>query len=123
MRVNNFECSRCHFSLTDPITWLRATFEAADKSGDGLLSIDEILKLLHKLNVSLSKRKVKQLFKVRIEISTSIWEGLQGDFLDFYTFINDFLRRPDQNVTRIDYIYLKEYYEIFSSSHLNRLLS
>ena len=45
-------------------TWLKSVFESADKSGDGLLSMDEVLKLLHKLNVNLSKRKVKQLFRV-----------------------------------------------------------
>uniref|UniRef100_A0A669DKT1 Phosphoinositide phospholipase C n=1 Tax=Oreochromis niloticus TaxID=8128 RepID=A0A669DKT1_ORENI len=39
------------------------TFEEADKNGDGLLNIDEIYQLLHKLNVNLPRRKVKQMFQ------------------------------------------------------------
>ncbi|PWA22106.1 hypothetical protein CCH79_00010353, partial [Gambusia affinis] len=35
----------------------------ADKNGDGLLNIDEIYQLLHKLNVNLPRRKVKQMFQ------------------------------------------------------------
>ena len=54
---------------------MKATFEAADKSGDGLLSMDEVLKLLHKLNVNLSKRKVKQLFKVIEDILSYTLKG------------------------------------------------
>ncbi|XP_066541402.1 1-phosphatidylinositol 4,5-bisphosphate phosphodiesterase eta-1 [Hoplias malabaricus] len=43
--------------------WLKQTFEEADKNGDGLLNIDEIYQLLHKLNVNLPRRKVKQMFQ------------------------------------------------------------
>ncbi|KAM3616483.1 uncharacterized protein V6R79_018896 [Siganus canaliculatus] len=39
------------------------TFEEADKNGDGLLNIEEIYQLLHKLNVNLPRRKVKQMFQ------------------------------------------------------------
>ncbi|KAJ6669428.1 hypothetical protein lerEdw1_008237 [Lerista edwardsae] len=39
------------------------TFQEADKSGDGLLNIDEIHQLMHKLNVSLPRRKVRQMFQ------------------------------------------------------------
>uniref|UniRef100_W5LLW9 Phosphoinositide phospholipase C n=1 Tax=Astyanax mexicanus TaxID=7994 RepID=W5LLW9_ASTMX len=39
------------------------TFEEADKNGDGFLNIDEIYQLLHKLNVNLPRRKVKQMFQ------------------------------------------------------------
>uniref|UniRef100_A0A6Q2Z0N5 Phosphoinositide phospholipase C n=1 Tax=Esox lucius TaxID=8010 RepID=A0A6Q2Z0N5_ESOLU len=35
----------------------------ADKNGDGLLNIDEIYQLLHKMNVNLPRRKVKQMFQ------------------------------------------------------------
>lgn len=52
------------FLNTFLLTWLKAVFKSADKSGDGLLSMDEVQRLLHKMNVNLSKRKVKQLFKV-----------------------------------------------------------
>ncbi|XP_020563868.1 1-phosphatidylinositol 4,5-bisphosphate phosphodiesterase eta-1 isoform X6 [Oryzias latipes] len=43
--------------------WMKQTFEEADKNGDGLLNIDEIYQLLHKLNVNLPRRKVKQMFQ------------------------------------------------------------
>uniref|UniRef100_A0A8C7YJ74 Phosphoinositide phospholipase C n=2 Tax=Oryzias sinensis TaxID=183150 RepID=A0A8C7YJ74_9TELE len=45
------------------LTWMKQTFEEADKNGDGLLNIDEIYQLLHKLNVNLPRRKVKQMFQ------------------------------------------------------------
>ncbi|XP_030600308.1 1-phosphatidylinositol 4,5-bisphosphate phosphodiesterase eta-1 isoform X1 [Archocentrus centrarchus] len=43
--------------------WMKQTFEEADKNGDGFLNIDEIYQLLHKLNVNLPRRKVKQMFQ------------------------------------------------------------
>ncbi|CAM9838112.1 unnamed protein product [Lampetra planeri] len=43
--------------------WLKQTFMEADKNGDGSLSIDEVLLLMHKLNVNLPRRKVKQMFQ------------------------------------------------------------
>ncbi|KAM4743489.1 1-phosphatidylinositol 4,5-bisphosphate phosphodiesterase eta-1 isoform 2-T2 [Anableps anableps] len=43
--------------------WMKQTFEEADKNGDGMLNIDEIYQLLHKLNVNLPRRKVKQMFQ------------------------------------------------------------
>lgn len=44
---------------------MKQTFEEADKNGDGLLNIDEIYQLLHKMNVNLPRRKVKQMFQVK----------------------------------------------------------
>ncbi len=43
---------------------MKQTFEEADKNGDGFLNIEEIYQLLHKLNVNLPRRKVKQMFQV-----------------------------------------------------------
>ncbi|XP_073930035.1 1-phosphatidylinositol 4,5-bisphosphate phosphodiesterase eta-1 isoform X3 [Castor canadensis] len=43
--------------------WVKQTFEEADKNGDGLLNIEEIHQLMHKLNVSLPRRKVRQMFQ------------------------------------------------------------
>ncbi|KAL8198476.1 UNVERIFIED_CONTAM: 1-phosphatidylinositol 4,5-bisphosphate phosphodiesterase eta-2 [Gekko kuhli] len=43
--------------------WLKQTFDEADKNGDGSLSINEVLQLMHKLNVNLPRQKVKQMFK------------------------------------------------------------
>uniref|UniRef100_A0A8C5MKK2 Phosphoinositide phospholipase C n=1 Tax=Leptobrachium leishanense TaxID=445787 RepID=A0A8C5MKK2_9ANUR len=42
---------------------LKITFEEADKNGDGLLNIEEIYQLMHKLNVNLPRRKVRQMFQ------------------------------------------------------------
>uniref|UniRef100_A0A8C3I1Q1 Phosphoinositide phospholipase C n=1 Tax=Chrysemys picta bellii TaxID=8478 RepID=A0A8C3I1Q1_CHRPI len=36
---------------------------SADKNGDGLLNIEEIHQLMHKLNVNLPRRKVRQMFQ------------------------------------------------------------
>ena len=47
---------------------MKQTFEEADKNGDGLLNIEEIYQLLHKLNVNLPRRKVKQMFQVSLKI-------------------------------------------------------
>lgn len=52
------------FFLNVCFMWLKQTFEEADKNGDGLLNIEEIYQLLHKLNVNLPRRKVKQMFQV-----------------------------------------------------------
>ncbi|XP_045153592.1 1-phosphatidylinositol 4,5-bisphosphate phosphodiesterase eta-1 [Echinops telfairi] len=43
--------------------WVKQTFEEADKNGDGLLNIEEIHQLMHKLNVNLPRRKVRQMFQ------------------------------------------------------------
>ncbi|XP_071422263.1 1-phosphatidylinositol 4,5-bisphosphate phosphodiesterase eta-1 isoform X2 [Pithys albifrons albifrons] len=43
--------------------WVKQTFEEADRNGDGLLNIEEIHQLMHKLNVNLPRRKVRQMFQ------------------------------------------------------------
>ncbi|KAK6296240.1 hypothetical protein J4Q44_G00339530 [Coregonus suidteri] len=43
--------------------WMKQTFEEADKNGDGLLNMEEIYQLLHKMNVNLPRRKVKHMFQ------------------------------------------------------------
>uniref|UniRef100_A0A8C0A0V5 Phosphoinositide phospholipase C n=1 Tax=Anas zonorhyncha TaxID=75864 RepID=A0A8C0A0V5_9AVES len=45
------------------VFWVKQTFEEADKNGDGLLNIEEIHQLMHKLNVNLPRRKVRQMFQ------------------------------------------------------------
>uniref|UniRef100_A0A3B3BK73 Phosphoinositide phospholipase C n=1 Tax=Oryzias melastigma TaxID=30732 RepID=A0A3B3BK73_ORYME len=59
------------------------TFEEADKNGDGLLNIDEIYQLLHKLNVNLPRRKIKQMFQ---EADTDDQQGTltYDEFAVFY---------------------------------------
>ncbi|XP_027711340.1 1-phosphatidylinositol 4,5-bisphosphate phosphodiesterase eta-2 isoform X2 [Vombatus ursinus] len=63
--------------------WLKQTFDEADKNGDGSLSINEVLQLLHKLNVNLPRQKVKQMFK---EADTDDNQGTLGfdEFCAFY---------------------------------------
>uniref|UniRef100_F7A6X1 Phosphoinositide phospholipase C n=1 Tax=Ornithorhynchus anatinus TaxID=9258 RepID=F7A6X1_ORNAN len=64
-------------------TWLKQTFDEADKNGDGSLSISEVLQLMHKLNVNLPRQKVKQMFK---EADTDANQGTLGfdEFCAFY---------------------------------------
>lgn len=57
---------------------MKQTFEEADKNGDGLLNIDEIYQLLHKLNVNLPRRKVKQMFQVRNENLSNLFSVKSG---------------------------------------------
>ncbi|XP_024132894.1 1-phosphatidylinositol 4,5-bisphosphate phosphodiesterase eta-1 isoform X1 [Oryzias melastigma] len=63
--------------------WMKQTFEEADKNGDGLLNIDEIYQLLHKLNVNLPRRKIKQMFQ---EADTDDQQGTltYDEFAVFY---------------------------------------
>uniref|UniRef100_A0A672V9I6 Phosphoinositide phospholipase C n=1 Tax=Strigops habroptila TaxID=2489341 RepID=A0A672V9I6_STRHB len=53
------------------------------KNGDGSLSINEVLQLMHKLNVNLPRQKVKQMFK---EADTDDNQGTLGfdEFCAFY---------------------------------------
>ena len=44
--------------------WLKDLFEEADKSGDGALDIKEVLQMMHRLNVGVSSKVLKQKFKV-----------------------------------------------------------
>ena len=45
--------------------WLKDLFEEADKSGDGFLDVKEVLQMMHRLNVGISSKVLKQKFKVR----------------------------------------------------------
>lgn len=48
-------------------------FLSADKSGDGLLSVDEVFALMHKLNVKISYKKLRDIFKVSFVGSLGIF--------------------------------------------------
>ncbi|KAL9970552.1 hypothetical protein ACROYT_G022950 [Oculina patagonica] len=63
--------------------WLKEVFLLADKSGDGLLSVDEVFSLMHKLNVKISNRKLRETFKAA-DTDDQDSEGL----LDFNEFVN-----------------------------------
>ncbi|XP_056651956.1 1-phosphatidylinositol 4,5-bisphosphate phosphodiesterase eta-2 isoform X1 [Monodelphis domestica] len=73
----------CRVAPNSASKWLKQTFDEADKNGDGSLSINEVLQLLHKLNVNLPRQKVKQMFK---EADTDDNQGTLGfdEFCAFY---------------------------------------
>ncbi|XP_033100292.1 uncharacterized protein LOC117103782 [Anneissia japonica] len=70
--------------------WLRTTFETADKSKNGLLDMDEVIRLLHKLNFKLSRRKVRKLFKEADTNTSGKHEGQLDyeEFMQFYKLIS-----------------------------------
>ncbi|XP_069753009.1 1-phosphatidylinositol 4,5-bisphosphate phosphodiesterase eta-1 [Narcine bancroftii] len=70
--------------------WLKQIFEEADRNGDGLLRIEEIYQLMHKLNVNLPRRKIRQMFQ---EAETGENQGMLNleEFSVFYKMMS--LRR------------------------------
>lgn len=56
-------------------------FLSADKSGDGLLSVDEVFALMHELNVKISYKKLRDIFKVSL---LAHWASLSFSFLINY---------------------------------------
>lgn len=50
--------------------WLQDMFSDADKNGDGTLDLKEVLQMLRSLNVGVSKKVVKQMFKVSRHVLT-----------------------------------------------------
>ena len=44
-------------------------FEEADKNGDGTLDMKEVLRIMQRLNIGISKKVLKQKFKVSHMIS------------------------------------------------------
>ena len=46
--------------------WLRELFEEADRNGDGTLDLREVVVILRRLNVGVSKKVIRQKFKVRL---------------------------------------------------------
>uniref|UniRef100_A0A672Z6C1 Phosphoinositide phospholipase C n=1 Tax=Sphaeramia orbicularis TaxID=375764 RepID=A0A672Z6C1_9TELE len=84
---DQYPLNKIKFHMFD---YYQDTFEEADKNGDGLLNIDEIYQLLHKLNVNLPRRKVKQMFQ---EADTDDQQGTltYEEFAVFYKMMS--LRR------------------------------
>ncbi|XP_048460563.1 1-phosphatidylinositol 4,5-bisphosphate phosphodiesterase eta-1 [Rhincodon typus] len=73
-----------------PNQWIKQIFEEADKNGDGLLCIEDIYQLMHKLNVNLPRRKIRQMFQ---EADTDENQGTLNleEFSVFYQMVS--LRR------------------------------
>ncbi|XP_074790197.1 1-phosphatidylinositol 4,5-bisphosphate phosphodiesterase eta-2 isoform X4 [Natator depressus] len=85
--------------------WLKQTFDEADKNGDGSLSINEVLQLMHKLNVNLPRQKVKQMFK---EADTDDNQGTLG-FDEFCAFYKMMSTRRDLYLLMLTYSNHKDY--------------
>ncbi|XP_025941253.1 1-phosphatidylinositol 4,5-bisphosphate phosphodiesterase eta-2 [Apteryx rowi] len=85
--------------------WLKQTFDEADKNGDGSLSINEVLQLMHKLNVNLPRQKVKQMFK---EADTDDNQGVLG-FDEFCAFYKMMSTRRDLYLLMLTYSNHKDY--------------
>ncbi|KAM9110749.1 1-phosphatidylinositol 4,5-bisphosphate phosphodiesterase eta-2 [Megaptera novaeangliae] len=85
-----------HRSLS---TWLKQTFDEADKNGDGSLSIGEVLQLLRKLNVNLPRQRVKQMFQ---EADTDDHQGTLG-FEEFCAFYKTMSTRRDLYLLMLTY--------------------
>lgn len=83
------------FSLTK-LSWLKEVFLSADKSGDGLLSVDEVFALMRKLNVKISYKKLRDIFKVSL---LAHWASLSFSFL--VTFARPSLKMEMRNLCRI----------------------
>uniref|UniRef100_A0A8B9PHV4 Phosphoinositide phospholipase C n=1 Tax=Apteryx owenii TaxID=8824 RepID=A0A8B9PHV4_APTOW len=81
------------------------TFDEADKNGDGSLSINEVLQLMHKLNVNLPRQKVKQMFK---EADTDDNQGVLG-FDEFCAFYKMMSTRRDLYLLMLTYSNHKDY--------------
>ncbi|NXR55184.1 PLCH2 phosphodiesterase, partial [Hippolais icterina] len=88
-----------------PSLWLKQTFDEADKNGDGSLSINEVLQLMHKLNVNLPRQKVKQMFK---EADTDDNQGTL-DFEEFCAFYKMMSTRRDLYLLMLTYSNHKDY--------------
>ncbi|XP_057612998.1 1-phosphatidylinositol 4,5-bisphosphate phosphodiesterase eta-1 isoform X8 [Chionomys nivalis] len=85
--------------------WVKQTFEEADKNGDGLLNIEEIHQLMHKLNVNLPRRKVRQMFQ---EADTDENQGTLT-FEEFCVFYKMMSLRRDLYLLLLSYSDKKEH--------------
>lgn len=87
--------------------WLKEVFLLADKSGDGLLSVDEVFALMHKLNVKISNRKLKEAFKAA-DTDDQDSEGLL-DFNEFISFFKSISTRREIYILLLKYGNSKEH--------------
>ncbi|XP_015727713.1 1-phosphatidylinositol 4,5-bisphosphate phosphodiesterase eta-1 isoform X3 [Coturnix japonica] len=88
--------------------WVKQTFEEADKNGDGLLNIEEIHQLMHKLNVNLPRRKVRQMFQ---EADTDENQGTLN-FEEFSVFYKMMSLRRDLYLLLLSYSDKKDHLTI-----------
>uniref|UniRef100_A0A2K5E4Y1 Phosphoinositide phospholipase C n=1 Tax=Aotus nancymaae TaxID=37293 RepID=A0A2K5E4Y1_AOTNA len=86
------------------------TFDEADKNGDGSLSVSEVLRLLHKLNVNLPRQRVKQMFRVRLR---RVLPGTLG-FEEFCAFYKMMSTRRDLYLLMLTYSNHKDHLDAAS---------
>uniref|UniRef100_A0A8C5MNL6 Phosphoinositide phospholipase C n=1 Tax=Leptobrachium leishanense TaxID=445787 RepID=A0A8C5MNL6_9ANUR len=94
---------------------LKITFEEADKNGDGLLNIEEIYQLMHKLNVNLPRRKVRQMFQ---EADTDENQGTLT-FEEFSVFYKMMSLRRDLYLLLLSYSDKKDHLTADELAHTN----
>ncbi|XP_050834141.1 1-phosphatidylinositol 4,5-bisphosphate phosphodiesterase eta-1 [Serinus canaria] len=97
--------------------WVKQTFEEADKNGDGLLNIEEIHQLMHKLNVSLPRRKVRQMFQ---EADTDENQGTLN-FEEFSVFYKMMSLRRDLYLLLLSYSDKKDHLTAEELAHFLRV--
>ncbi|XP_066456241.1 1-phosphatidylinositol 4,5-bisphosphate phosphodiesterase eta-1 [Eleutherodactylus coqui] len=93
--------------------WVKQTFEEADKNGDGLLNIEEIYQLMHKLNVNLPRRKVRQMFQ---EADTDENQGTLT-FEEFSVFYKMMSLRRDLYLLLLSYSDKKDHLTVDELAH------
>ncbi|KAG8445270.1 hypothetical protein GDO86_010158 [Hymenochirus boettgeri] len=93
--------------------WVKQTFEEADKNGDGLLNIEEIYQLMHKLNVNLPRRKVRQMFQ---EADTDENQGTLT-FEEFCVFYKMMSLRRDLYLLLLNYSDKKDHLTVEELAH------
>ncbi|XP_041367391.1 1-phosphatidylinositol 4,5-bisphosphate phosphodiesterase delta-1-like isoform X2 [Gigantopelta aegis] len=73
--------------------WVRDAFNMADKNGDGALDLDEVMKLLKKLNADIKKKYVQEMFKA----ADTNKDGRKNvlDREEFVKFYHQLTRRPE----------------------------
>ena len=62
--IVSFNLSEDKFSTRVRERWLKDMFDEADKNGDGTLDLKEVVQMMKLLNVGVSKKVIKKMFKV-----------------------------------------------------------
>ena len=70
--IHVFFSAEDKFSTKIRDRWLKDLFDSADKNGDGTLDLKEVLQMMKTLNVGVSKKVVKKMFKVRFHRSGTV---------------------------------------------------
>ena len=77
--------------------WLRDLFEDADKNGDGTLDLKEVVAMLRRLNVGVSKRVIKRKFEVSLRSCDQSCDRLHKYTIDLFILLHEFHRTCSVN--------------------------